>query len=163
MPARKTPPTPVDADAAAPFDLGALLAYRLLRLSSAMGALAHQESQEVAGLSLAEYRVLVVLHARGPCGVVALQKALLIDKAWISRTLGGLVGQGMVESEADRGDARRTLYSVTAQGRQAAQALAARALDRQQRFLQGFTQADVGRLQDLLARLEGNVQAAGGQ
>src|SRR3546814_2703037 len=64
-----------------PFRLESLLGFRLQRLSSAVGSLAQQESQALAGLSLPEYRVLVVLHSLGASGVTALQQIMLIDKA----------------------------------------------------------------------------------
>jgi DNA-binding MarR family transcriptional regulator len=112
-----------DAKPAAPdFDLGSLLGYRLLRLSTSVGNLADREAREVAGLTLPEYRVLAILHSRGPAGVVALQQAMLIDKAWISRTLTSLVAKRLVVSEPDAADARRTVYSATPEGQGAAPA-----------------------------------------
>lgn len=148
-------------DAPAQFELGSLLGYRLLRLSTAIGALAQRESQEVAGLSLAEYRVLVVLYTHGPCGVVALQHAMLIDKAWISRTLTSLSAAKFVASEPDPSDARRTLSRVTPKGRRAAEVLVDRASQRQQRVMAGFSDEEKKQLMDFLARIEANVEAAG--
>jgi DNA-binding MarR family transcriptional regulator len=140
------------------FDLASLLGYRLQRLSSAIGALAQQESLEVSGLSLPEYRVLVVLQNLGVAGVVALQKAMLIDKAWISRTLASLVQKKLVTSQADAGDARRTLFRATAKGERAAEALMERAFQRQERILQGFSAKEVQQLLTYLDRIQANVE-----
>src|SRR3546814_2988243 len=96
-----------------PFRLESLLGFRLQRLSSAVGSLAQQESQALAGLSLPEYRVLVVLHSLGASGVTALQQIMLIDKAWVSRTLSSLTEKKMVNSEAEPSDARRKVFKDT--------------------------------------------------
>src|SRR5687767_1434999 len=109
--------TPAPRADAENFDLGSLLGYRLLRLSNSLGDLANREAEEVAGLSLPEYRVLVVMHSKGASGVVALQQAMLIDKAWISRTLTSLGEKGLVASKPDPGDARRTVFTLTSRGR----------------------------------------------
>jgi len=151
--ARASTPQPVHA-----FDLRSLLGYRLQRLSSAIGALAQQESLEVCGLSLPEYRVLVVLQNLGEAGVVALQKAMLIDKAWISRTLTSLAAKKLVTSQADANDARRTLFRVTAKGQRAAEALMERAFKRQERILQGFSAKEVQQLLAFLDRVQVNVE-----
>lgn len=148
----------VAPDLSAPgFDLGSLLGYRLLRLSTSIGNLADREAKEVAGLSLPEYRVLVVLQSQGPSGVVALQQAMLIDKAWVSRTLTSLTSKALVLSEADPGDARRTVFSVTSKGKRAAEALIAQALKRQKCIMRGLDDQQTQQLASLLARIQENV------
>jgi DNA-binding MarR family transcriptional regulator len=148
LPADKVEPT---------FDLSALLGYRLNKLSTSIGNLANRKAMEAADLSLPEYRVLAVLHSRGPSGVVALQQAMLIDKAWISRTLTGLVEKALVASGADSNDARRTVYSVSASGKRAAKALIEQAVLRQQRILQGLDAAEIQMLFSLLGKVQANV------
>jgi DNA-binding MarR family transcriptional regulator len=141
------------------FDLTSLLGYRLLRLSTSIGNLAGREATEVAGLTLPEYRVLVVLHSRGPSGVVALQQAMLIDKAWISRTLASLVKKLLVASRAEATDARRTLYSVTPTGQRAAQALIEQSLARQKRLMRGVTAEESRLFLRLLKKVQANVDS----
>ncbi|MBL8380019.1 MAG: winged helix-turn-helix transcriptional regulator [Burkholderiales bacterium] len=104
---------------------------------------------------------MVVLRSRGPAGVVALQQIMLIDKAWISRTISSLVAKGLVAAAADPADARRTSFSVTPKGRRAADALIERAFKRQGRVLRGLTQAEAGHLMALLARIQENVDQEG--
>ncbi|MDE2456758.1 MAG: winged helix-turn-helix transcriptional regulator [Burkholderiales bacterium] len=140
------------------FELGSLLGYRLQRLSAAIAALAQQESMEVGGLSLPEYRVLVVLQSQGETGVVALQRAMLIDKAWISRTLASLSDKKLVACEADPHDARRTRFRLTAKGQRTATALVERAFKRQERILAGFSAKEVQQLMAQLDRIQANVE-----
>jgi DNA-binding MarR family transcriptional regulator len=144
------------------FDLGSLLGYRLLRLSTALGHLADREAQEAAGLTLPEYRVLVILYSHGPSGVSALQQALLIDKAWISRTLASLAVKKLVVSKPDVLDARRTVFTVTPEGAISAVALIDKALARQKRILRGFGRLEVEQLLDALGRVQSNIDDKGG-
>jgi len=144
----------------AEFELGSLLGYRLLRLSTAIGNLADRDANEVAGLRLPEYRVLTVLHSRGPSGVVELQQAMLIDKAWISRTLTALVKKRLVTAAPDANDLRRTTYAVTEKGGKAALALIERALQRQKRILKGLKPEEIERMIGALTKVQANVDDA---
>ena len=165
MPAspRKSSARPASsADAAAStasFELNRLFGFLLHRLSASFATLAAQDALELAGLSLAEYRTLTVLASQGGMGVVALCRAMLVDKAWVSRTLARLVEKGLVLSNATADDARRTTYAVTASGRTLARRLIKRSLERQARFLEGLSAAEVRQLMDLLGRLQDNTAA----
>lgn len=141
------------------FDITSLLGYRMSRLSAAIGQAADKDAGKLAGLGLPEYRVLVVLASSEPQGVAGLQEAMLIDKAWISRTLGKLVDKGMAVSAADENDARRTIFRLTAKGRRAAKALIDRAAQRQELILRGISDPDRKRLVELLSRVQENVDA----
>jgi len=140
------------------FDLGSLLGYRLVKLSSAIGALAEQEAQEVAGLTLPEYRVLVVLHLTGAMGVNALQRTIGIDKAWISRTLAKLATKALVVSALHNQDGRRSEFRLTARGKHAAEALIERAINRQAKIFEGFAPEEVASLMGYLGRIQANVE-----
>ncbi len=143
------------------FDLTGLLGYRLVRLSAAIGQLADHDAGEVAGLTLPEYRVLVVLLVKGPLGVAGLQQAMLIDKAWISRTLAKLVEKGLAVSTPDHQDGRRNTIMLTAKGRRSATALMERARQRQARILRGFDDDEIADLLGLLSRVQRNVDDLG--
>ncbi len=160
MPAR-TPPAktalPRPSSANPSFELVDLLGYRLVRLSATIGQLADKEAAEVADLTLPEYRVLVVLLSDGPLGVAGLQQAMLIDKAWISRTLGKLAGKGLAVSKPDESDGRRSAFSLTAKGRRAATQLAERAKLRQAKILRGMGKSAVTDLLTLLDQVQKNV------
>lgn len=145
----------------ASMDLSELLGYRLNRLSMAIGQLADQDAAEVAGLTLPEYRVTVILMSQGPMGVAGLQQAMLIDKAWVSRTLTRLVDKGIAVSAADQWDGRRTTFRLTPKGRKAASALIATARKRQQKILRGLSDKERVALTSLLGRVQLNVDAIG--
>ena len=142
------------------FELHELVGYRMARLSASIGNLAEHEAMETAGLTLPEYRVLVVLDTSGPCGVTALQNLMRIDKAWISRSLAKLVEKSLAVSNMDAYDGRRSIYKVTSAGHAAAQALINRALARQKTIYAGFSIEEKMQIDTLLERLQHNVDQA---
>jgi DNA-binding MarR family transcriptional regulator len=137
--------------------LNDLLGHRLMRLSAAIEHLADQDAGHVADLSLPEYRVLIVLLGKGPLGVAGLRALMSIDKAWISRTLGKLAEKGLVDSNPDKQDGRRTTYRLTAAGRRAAASLTKRAAKREEQIFSGFEARDRSRLIAMLDRVQSNV------
>lgn len=142
------------------FDLGRLLGYHLQRLAGSLAGLAQQEVESLAGVSLPEYRILAILHSTGPCGVVALQQALFIDKAWISRTVTKLQERGLVSPSSDPADARRTVLRLTTRGERAAALLTERSLQRQARVLRDLTPAEIEQFYQLVGRIQRGVDQA---
>jgi DNA-binding MarR family transcriptional regulator len=127
------------------------------RLSASAAALAEAEAQAVAGLTLPEYRLLAMLTARGPMGVVELQHATRIDKAWVSRTLTKLVAKGLVAASAAPHDARRVAYQATPAGQRTGAQLIERAMQRQQGYFEGFSADEVAQLLAFIGRVQANV------
>jgi DNA-binding MarR family transcriptional regulator len=144
----------------ADFALDQLLGYRIQRLAGAIGALAEREAGEIAGVTLAEYRLMLALFTDGPSGVSALQRTLLLDKAWISRTLTQLTGKALAQADSDPLDARRVIFSLTPRGRRSARRLIARAIRRQKSLLAGFSAPEAQQFAGYLARVEDNASTA---
>jgi DNA-binding MarR family transcriptional regulator/GNAT superfamily N-acetyltransferase len=69
--------------------------------------------------TLAEARVLYELGHDGPSTASALGRALDLDLGYLSRLLAGLRRRRLVQAAASRDDARQSVLSLTAQGRQA--------------------------------------------
>ncbi len=142
------------------FDLGSLLGYHLQRLAGSLASLAQREVEELAGVTLPEYRILAILHSAGPAGVVALQQALFIDKAWISRTVAKLQERGLVSPSSDPADARRTLLRLTPNGERVAVLLTERSLQRQARVLKDLSPTEIQQFYALVARIQRGVDQA---
>lgn len=142
------------------FDLGSLLGYHLQRLAGSLAGLAQREVESLAGVTLPEYRILAILHSGGPAGVVALQQALFIDKAWISRTVAKLQERGLVSPSSDPADARRTLLSLTPRGQRVAVLLTERSLQRQARVLKNLSPAEIRQFYELVGRIQRGVDQA---
>jgi DNA-binding MarR family transcriptional regulator len=122
-----------------------------------MAALAEREACEVAGVSLPEYRLLAMLYSEGGMGVGDLQRLTLLDKAWISRTVGSLTQKKLVHAEPDSHDARRVKFSLTARGRKVAGRLIETAAHRPERALECLAAAKVSQFLKWLAHIGRNV------
>ncbi len=141
------------------FELDSLLGYRLQRLASTFAALTQRELEAAEAMTLPEYRVLVTLHSTGSAGVSALQRALMLDKAWISRTVARLVAKGLAHQVADIRDARRTVIGLTPAGVHTAARLLRRAKRRQARILSTLSAEEVSQLFALTSRIQARVDA----
>lgn len=144
----------------APFALDEFLGFHLARLSDALATLAEAEAQEVAGLSLTEYRILMVLLSRGASGVAALQRTTFIDKAWISRVLPRLANKGLVAPAPDPADKRRKAVALTNEGKRIASVLKRRAVARQKRVLGNVSAKERATLIALLKKVQKNTAAS---
>ena len=77
------------------------------------------EHQLDSPFTLTEMRILYELAHGTGLSAAWLCRALGLDAGYCSRLVGGLVRRGLVVREADRGDGRRSLLSLTEAGRAA--------------------------------------------
>jgi DNA-binding MarR family transcriptional regulator len=136
-----------------------MLGFQLFRLSSSIGTLGERAAQELAGLTLPEYRCLAVLTTQGPLGVVALCQVMSIDRAWVSRTLGKLAGKELVKMSGDPKDGRKVFAEPTTKGRRIAQKLIERSTERQAHLFEGLTDTEVTALRKMLYRIQRNADS----
>jgi DNA-binding MarR family transcriptional regulator len=100
------------------------------RLRDAVRALVRRfavsERADVAccGVTVAQAAALEALGAEGPTRLRDLGRRLGIAPSTLTRNLARLEASGLVEREADPGDARSARVGLTAQGRRAARAVA---------------------------------------
>lgn len=97
--------------------LGRLLTYRLVRLNALLSAQAARILKETAGISVTQWRVMVVLDSGGSVPPAAIVKSIHIDKGQLSRTIKAMVAEGLIRSDASGADLRSHLVSLTAKGR----------------------------------------------
>jgi DNA-binding MarR family transcriptional regulator len=101
-----------------------------------------------SGLSWAQMAVLMHLHYRGPCEVMACGELLQLSPAGASQMIERLVQQGLVQRSETPADRRVRLVHLTAAGRQ---------------VMDESIQAQQGWLEPLLAALTDEQRAAVGQ
>lgn len=70
------------------------------------------------GIARREWRLLAVLAARGPMSPSALAQAAQLDRPRTSRAAGVLAAKGLLQRQAQSGDARRAVLTLTDTGRQ---------------------------------------------
>lgn len=96
-------------------ELERYLPLRLTRLANRLGRAVSRAYAERFGLSIAEWRIIAVLVAGGPCVVRELAEQLAVSKVTVGRAAGRLAERGHVVVVSGRGDRRR--LELTPQGR----------------------------------------------
>jgi DNA-binding MarR family transcriptional regulator len=102
-----------DAD----FSLEAFLPYRLVRLSDRLSQLLADAYRESWDLSVADWRVLSILHEHGRCMSKELSTLTHMDKARVSRAIARLEERGCLRRAPHRSDSRAFYVQLTAAGR----------------------------------------------
>lgn len=93
------------------------LPYRLLLLARMIDRETARQLQTRFGLALAEWRLLAIATALGPCSASEIGAAGEIDRAEISRALRRLEAAGLMQREADPAHRKRRIITPTGAGK----------------------------------------------
>jgi DNA-binding MarR family transcriptional regulator/GNAT superfamily N-acetyltransferase len=105
--------------------------------------------------SLAEARVLFELANREELSASELVRELGLDPGYMSRTLGGLERQGLVEKVRSETDGRRRILSLTAEGEEAFKVLDSRSREEVSEMLGGLSEEEQRLLLEAMRTIEG--------
>jgi len=108
-----------------------------------------------AGVTIGQYRVLQVLHARGRATVGEVAEALGVTLSAVTALLDRLARAGLVTRRRGSRDRRRVWVSLAPRGRQAFEAARIRRQAMLERFCADLAPADLERLVAILERLAG--------
>ncbi|WP_246103111.1 MarR family winged helix-turn-helix transcriptional regulator [Streptomyces piniterrae] len=97
--------------------------------------------------------VLTLLDRHGEMRMGQLAELLAIDMSVTSRHVAHVAERGWIERQPDPADKRSRLLRLTPSGRELLRELAERYTQSLARYLDDWSDADVGRLNELLARL----------
>ncbi|MEM9131746.1 MAG: MarR family transcriptional regulator [Actinomycetota bacterium] len=111
------------------------------------------------GLTPEKWFVLARLAESGPMHQVELTEPALEDAPNVSRLVDSLVGAGFVERRPSVTDGRARVVELTAEGRTLAADLLARAMAERHRVFDGFSDAELATLSELLDRVDANARA----
>lgn len=95
-----------------------LLTYRISRLHARLNAHASGLLAEVAGISLVQWRVLVMLDAIGPSAAVEMVRLSAIDKGQLSRTVKIMQSDGLIVVAPGTETWRSPKLEMTQKGRE---------------------------------------------
>jgi DNA-binding MarR family transcriptional regulator len=138
-----------------------LISVRIVRLSELILRIGTLAFKDRFGVKPTDLRILVMLGAYQPISVNEVSRRTHIDKAWISRSLRGLLRRKLIAKTSHPSDNRASLLSLTRQGEALLREIAPVAEDYQRQLLEGQRARDVERVLDLLsARAEEMFQAA---
>jgi len=138
-----------------------LVSVRIVRLSELILRIGTLTFKERFGVKPTDLRILVILGAYQPISVNEVSRRTHIDKAWISRSLGGLLRRKLIKRTSHPSDSRASLLSLTKKGEELLREIAPVAEEYQRQLLQGQRGHDVERVLDMLsARAEEMFQVA---
>ena len=138
-----------------------LVSVRIVRLSELILLIGTRTFKERFGVKPTDLRILVMLGAYQPISVNEVSRRTHIDKAWISRSVRGLMRRKLIARTAHPSDSRASLLSLTRKGEALLREIAPVAQEYQRQLLQGQRTRDVERVLDLLsARAEEMFQLA---
>lgn len=137
-----------------PKSVADLLSYRLLRLSNTLALFSSRSYRDEFGVTLPEWRVMSVIAAHPSLTARDISRVLATDKGWVGISVTGLWKRGYLTRSADKQDARRTLLSLTEQGRKKHDAILSAARRRQRRLLATLSADAAETLVESLDRLQ---------
>lgn len=136
-----------------------LLAFGMNRLVAAWNArLAARLA--TAGLSLAEWRVLMVAADAPPMTIMDLAEHTLVPHSTLSRQLAAMERDGLLTRRAAAADGRATEIALTPRGRARYREVRPLAEAELAAGLAGLTRAEIATLGTLLARIATTLDAA---
>ncbi len=140
-------------------DLDTHLPAILFSLGAKISLHAQRESARELGLDMCEWRTLQILGRDGGASVNQIADRITMDRGGTSRAIARLEARGLVRREAASEDRRKSVISLTEAGFDLQSRIAAFANARERRLSAGLSAAEKAQLLDLLARLDGDVNA----
>lgn len=98
-------------------DLQKMVTFRLSRLNAKVTAQAAQILSDTSGLSLSQWRIMVMVDAYGRTTPAEIVRVTGFDKSQVSRTIKRMVADGLLTSETSQSDQRAHLIDFTDKGR----------------------------------------------
>jgi len=111
------------------------------------------------GITAAQYVILVSLAEAGPGPTSVLCRSVSYDQGAMTRMIDRLEKKGLVRRARCADDRRRVNLELTPEGKAVYPKVLAAAANVQNRFLRGFTKAEVRTLEALLQRMLDNASA----
>lgn len=137
----------------AEFDLATFLPYQLAQLSERVSKRLAVDYKGSHGLSVAQWRILVHLKARGRVSVRDLETYANLEKSRASRAVDRLAQSGLVAKEANRADRRLVDIHMTPKGAEVFAELLPQAKAVEAHLLEALSPAHRCALQEIFAQL----------
>ncbi len=129
------------------------LPYRLSILSHSVSNSIATVYDQRFGLTIPEWRVIVILGRFPGLSAVEVADRTLMDKVAVSRAVTKLLKNGRIEREFADADRRRSILNLSDQGKQVLDEIAPLALEMESTLLKGLSQEEVAVLDSIIDRL----------
>lgn len=143
----------VDTIAEKELILEKFLPYRLAILSHSVSHSIATVYDKRFGLTIPEWRVIVVLGRYPGLSAVEVAERTLMDKVAVSRAVTRLIRNGRVDREFADADRRRSILNLSEKGREVLDEISPLALDIEATLLEGLSNDEIATLNSLMDRL----------
>ncbi|MEM1375290.1 MAG: MarR family winged helix-turn-helix transcriptional regulator [Pseudomonadota bacterium] len=157
--------TPMDTagdEAAGVPPLDRRVSYRISRLHGRLNAQAARILSATAGISLSQWRILVMIDAEAEISASEIVRMTKIDKAMVSRAIKSLSEDGLVKVVVSKADQRLHNVRMTPAGRERFMRAFPHMLDRQNSLVDRLAEGEAETLFRLLGKIEDAITAMEG-
>ena len=129
------------------------LPYRLAILSHTVSGLIARVYDKRFGLTIPEWRVIAIVGRFPGLSAVEVAERTMLDKVAVSRAVTKLIKAGRIEREFADADRRRSILTLSEDGRKVHDEIAPLALEMEQDLLHGLNEEQVSLLNTVIERL----------
>lgn len=129
------------------------LPYRLAILSHTVSGLIARVYDKRFGLTIPEWRVIAIVGRFPGLSAVEVAERTMLDKVAVSRAVTKLIKAGRIEREFADADRRRSILTLSEEGRKVHDEVAPLALEMEQDLLHGLSDEQVAMLNTVIERL----------
>ena len=137
--------------------LKSLLTFRLAQLQNKLNTHASHLLKTHSDLSLAEWRIISMIHNLKHTTMTKLRQETVMDKGQLSRNLKRLVEKNYVQATASESDARQQNLCLSQNGKKVYQDLLPQMRQRQHDLVQNVAAEDMVIFDRVLAQLNTNI------
>jgi len=129
------------------------LPYRLAILSHTVSSLIARVYDKRFGLTIPEWRVIAIVGRFPGLSAVEVAERTMLDKVAVSRAVTKLIKAGRIDREFADADRRRSILTLSEDGRKVHDEVAPLTLEMEQDLLHGLDDEQVGMLNTVIERL----------
>ena len=140
------------------FDLQRFFPYRVRIYYRAVSASVAAIYSSLFGLSVPEWRTMVVLGPHRALSAGEIVERSSMDKVNVSRAIARLRKRGFLKRDIDGDDRRRSVLRLTDEGREVFHSLVPQVLDLEEKLLDGLSTGERRTLHRLMDRVRENAE-----
>ena len=129
------------------------LPYRLAILSHTVSSLIARVYDKRFGLTIPEWRVIAIVGRFPGLSAVEVAERTMLDKVAVSRAVTKLIKAGRIDREFAGADKRRSILTLSEDGRKVHDEIAPLALAMEEDLLHGLDQDEIATLNKVIERL----------
>lgn len=129
------------------------LPYRLAILSHTVSSLIARVYDKRFGLTIPEWRVIAIVGRFPGLSAVEVAERTMLDKVAVSRAVTKLIKAGRIDREFADADRRRSILTLSEEGRKVHDEIAPLAMRMENDLLHGLSDEQIGTLNTVIERL----------